>query len=43
MGVATTDLWSSLNNDSFISLTLHKLDQNIERKNYTLATAPFTE
>ena len=39
----TTDIWTSLSNDAYISLTAHFIDNSWEMKSYTLATYPFPE
>ena len=39
----TTDIWTSLSNGAYISLTVHFVDNSWEMKSYTLGTYPFSE
>ena len=39
----TTDIWTSVSNDAYISLTLHFIDNSWELKSYTLVTYSFPE
>ena len=39
----TTDIWTSASQDSYISLTMHYLDQNFQQKMVVLACMPFEE
>ena len=38
----TTDMWTSANGTSFISITLHYLTKDFTMKSFTLEVAPFT-
>ena len=39
---ASTDMWTSRSNDSYISVTLHFINKNFELKKFVLACQPFS-
>ena len=39
----TADIWTSIATESYLSVTLHYIDNNWEMKSFSLGTFPLTE